>query len=236
MSARDKVKVIGLLSRLRYHPDLDAHPVPPALLACATSAARDATEPFHLPFMYRRMTVYGRLPAVITAVNHRTRAGGGLIIADVSLTDPAGALLVAVTGFTMRQVDPAGFSLALTTPPPASRPGDRLATVADDQGRAAGIGISPDQGIALLLTLLATDTPERVLVRPFADDQPATVALRHRRRGEARLTPTSVGPPPPGGRPRRRQHRPGSHDAHQRGRAGSPSCGAASPRCGGYSG
>lgn len=135
--------------------DLEVHPLHPALLDLATAAARDDTEASHVPFLYRRMTVFAPLPATFTSHVRRRPAADGLIVADVDLVDPQGRVLVRIEGFTMRQVDPSSF-------------GDGDAAAPSD----GTVGIDPAVGTDLVMALLSARTPEQVVVRPFRGGRP----------------------------------------------------------------
>lgn len=178
MAVRDSERVIDLQLPAEFHADLESHPVHPALLDCATAAVRDADEEFHLPFLYRRMTVHDRLPGTVSAVARRVSSSSGLIVADVDLVDASGRVSVAVEGFTMRRIDAAAFSAQL--PGSASATGMGAAegvphgepAVSERTGRP---GIPPHLGVTMLLDLLGSQTPGHVLVRPHVDGRPVAL-------------------------------------------------------------
>jgi acyl transferase domain-containing protein/acyl carrier protein len=182
-------RLVELQLPAAFSADLDAHPLHPSLLDCATAATRDETEPFHVPFLYRRMIVFAPLPAELTSHVRRRPAATGLIVADVDLIDPDGRVLVHIEGFTMRQVDGSSFgdepaagavvdatqagrtspSTRAQQPAPADPPGGSAA------GADAAVGIDPAVGADLVLTLLSTRTPEQVVVRPFVGGRPVAL-------------------------------------------------------------
>jgi acyl transferase domain-containing protein/acyl carrier protein len=147
--------------------DLAEHPLHPAILDCSTAALRDPEETPHVPFLYPRLVMFGELPGRATAHVRRTWTRAGVLTGDVDVYDAEGRPVVAVTGFTMRNVDmtfnpgPAGKS---RRPPAATG------------GLAAGQGIPPETGCELILRLLAARAHGHVLVRPFQDGRPVPLA------------------------------------------------------------
>jgi acyl carrier protein len=162
-------RLVALRLPAAFAADLRTHPLHPALLDCATGAARDDTEPFHVPFLYRRMVVHAPLPAELTGHVRRRKVANGLIVADVDLLDPDGRVLVRIEGFTMRQVDRS----SMDGEPAAATAVDEPDTAGDaPPPEEAAVGIPPTVGVDLVLTLLSARTPERVVVRPFRDGRP----------------------------------------------------------------
>jgi acyl carrier protein len=187
MSVRDTERLVELSLPARFAADLDAHPVHPALLDCATSVVRDVDEPFHLPFLYRRMTVHGRLPHTVTAVVRRMPSGTGLIVADVDLVDPDGRVVVAVEGFTLRRVDPEAFLPAAEEPAAERPPAGPV-----DPPPAGALGIAPEHGVRILLSLIDGGVAGQVAVRPHVDGRPVPIPSA----GRPETDPVA-GPPPP---------------------------------------
>ncbi len=185
----DEERIVELELPEAFHPDLDRHELHPALLDCATGAARREGEPFHVPFLYRRMVVYAPLPATVSSHIRRRPAASGLIVADIDIVDPAGGLLVRIEGFTMRRTDSATFrgagaagSAAVdggrATGTDSDGPTSRAPTGSTRRAAPSSLALGPDAGIEpetgcdLLFTLLSAHTPEQVLVRPFHCGQP----------------------------------------------------------------
>lgn len=111
------------------------HDLHPALLDLATgTAAHFGADGLHLPFLYRRLAVPGALPPAVLA-HVRGRSEKGGVVADVDVLAPDGSVVAAVEGFRMRRVEAV----------PAA-------------------GIAPQDGVALLLRLLAGRTPPQVHV------------------------------------------------------------------------
>jgi acyl carrier protein len=147
--------------------DLAEHPLHPAILDCSTAALRDPEETPHVPFLYPRIVVFGELPGRATAHVRRTWTRAGVLTGDVDVYDAEGRPVVAVTGFTMRNVDTA------FQPAPAGRSGRSSAAPG---ALAPGQGIAPETGCALMLRLLAARVHGHVLVRPYQDGRPVAAA------------------------------------------------------------
>ncbi|MFG2043710.1 SDR family NAD(P)-dependent oxidoreductase [Dactylosporangium sp. NPDC048998] len=99
----------------RFHADLDAHPLHPALLDVATGAVAGAGGA-HLPAAYRRVVVYRDLPAAGYArvVRQDDAGDADTLVVDVTLADPDGQVAVEVTGFVLRPpaAEPGGLTTA----------------------------------------------------------------------------------------------------------------------------
>ncbi|MER7455825.1 type I polyketide synthase [Micromonospora sp. NPDC126480] len=173
--ARGEERLVSVRLPAAFEADLDVHPLHPALLDCATGSARDETEPFHVPFLYRRMVVHGWLPAELIAHIHRRKVANGLLVADIDLFDPDGRVLVHIDGFTMRRVDGPSLGDAEVGADEAEVEADTVAPEAGSRPDGA-IGIPPAVGVDLVFTLLSAPTPERVLVRPFVDGRPVPLS------------------------------------------------------------
>ncbi|MFD2765824.1 type I polyketide synthase [Micromonospora eburnea] len=141
-----------------YQHEAARHAVHPTLMDAATTSVRDLDkDDIHVPFMYRSMTVHGRLSGrVLSHLRRRPDAPANSIVADLDVLDEAGTVLVEVRGFTMRRTaDPSALV--------SSRPAE------DD---VESVGISPETGVDLLMTLLSARTPRQVAVRRFRGDRP----------------------------------------------------------------
>ncbi|KHL19035.1 UNVERIFIED_CONTAM: hypothetical protein LK11_03935, partial [Mumia flava] len=181
-------RLVGLRLSAPFAADLDAHPLHPALLDLATSAARgcpgpgpadDPDEPY-VPFHYRSLTVFAPLQAEVVAHVRSQGVRPGHLVADVDVFGTDGRILVAVEGFTMRRVDRDAFADGLD------------ATSADSP---EPVGIDPEVGIDMLMTLLASRTPENVIVRPHRGGRP--VPLSGSESPAAPAVPRPVTPPAP---------------------------------------
>ncbi|MER7455824.1 SDR family NAD(P)-dependent oxidoreductase [Micromonospora sp. NPDC126480] len=107
-----------------------------------------------LPFHYERMTWWSPVPGRVFC-RLRQRPGTDLV-ADVQLVADDGTVVTEVVGFRLRPpvVDPASD--------PASAPAEV----------PSGEGLSPDDGVRLLLRLLAAGGPAQVAVLPHRDGRP----------------------------------------------------------------
>ncbi|QSB16308.1 acyltransferase domain-containing protein [Natronosporangium hydrolyticum] len=125
----------------------------PALLDVATSFGFRAAEGTYLPMGYGRVLVRAPLPAVCFSHLRYHPDGGEVMSAEVTLVDSDGQVLVEITDFMLRRIDPAAVSAGLTAP----------ASVALDAA-ASGDAISPEEGAEALRRLLAADLGPQVVV------------------------------------------------------------------------
>src|ERR1019366_3647098 len=140
------------------------HELHPTLLDAATSSTRLRDEPGHLPLMYRELTVYKRLTPRLLSHIRRREAADGLLVADIDLLSPDGAVLVRIGGDTMGRIPENGLSLAT---PAVPGPASALAPAANE------VGIPPQIGVDLLFRILDDLSPRaRIAVRPFRGGQP----------------------------------------------------------------
>ncbi|MEU8301514.1 SDR family NAD(P)-dependent oxidoreductase [Micromonospora sp. NPDC048909] len=78
----------------------------PALLDVATAFGRGQGSGTYLPLSYGRIVVRGSLPARFAShLRHRDSATDEVVAADLSLLDPDGRELVAISDFVLRRVD-----------------------------------------------------------------------------------------------------------------------------------
>jgi acyl carrier protein len=126
----------------------------------------------------------------VTSHVRRRPSADGLILADVTIVDPDGRVVVEFTGFTMRRIEPEFMSRPRTEPPAAQRGvtlADRRAA-APDLAPPVGpvdpttglpykgaVGIDPDVAIRFLLEILSRDLPRQVVVRPFRNGRPVPI-------------------------------------------------------------
>lgn len=190
-------RVLDLELPEAFHLDLAEHPLHPALLDCATGAVRDEDEPPHLPFIYRKIAVFGRLPAKVTVHVRRKRTAAGVLSGDVDVLDAQGRQIVAVEGFTMRQVDGAVVAQQVVAPARLSASAESLSAVQPCAARTdaarpkladTDAGIPPEVGCQLIFSLLSARTPEHVLVRPFSAGRPVPLDA------EPRVVTSTAGP------------------------------------------
>ncbi|GAB2623799.1 hypothetical protein GCM10027168_64680 [Streptomyces capparidis] len=149
----DREAVLRLRLPDRFHGDLAAHALHPALLDVATGAAAPRTGT-HLPVAYRRLVVHRELPAEVRAhvVRHPDGDRTGTVLADVTLTGPDGVPAVRVEGFVLR---PAPDGAAA----PAAGP--------EEEGLRTG------EALAALRRVLANPHLPHVLVTPRGAAPPA---------------------------------------------------------------
>ncbi|MBC3840300.1 hypothetical protein GXW82_09005 [Streptacidiphilus sp. 4-A2] len=209
-----------------FADETGGHALHPALLDSATSHARDPErDSFHLPFMYRSLTLHvASLPPRLLSHIRRQDSADGLIVADVTLLSEDGQLLAAIEGFTMRRVEDGTFVEAAAAPSapastapsaPADGPAPGPAGVPLDGALAVQSGIDPGTGARLLLDLLDSVTPARSRSRP------SVTARRYRSPHPAvRLCGPSRRWPPP--RPRPPSRRPRHLSRRPRLRPGQP--------------
>jgi phthiocerol/phenolphthiocerol synthesis type-I polyketide synthase E len=157
-------KLVSLELPASFASDLDVHPLHPSLLDSATSYARNFGEPFHLPYVYGSVTVYGPLPARLYSHIRRKPSASGVIVADMRLVGEDGRDIVTISDYTMRLIDGPDFVGSL----------DNRATEAPKaQPRAESErGLAPDVGVRLLLDLLKSHTPRQVGVLPYRGGRP----------------------------------------------------------------
>ena len=172
----------GDLRRLTLHP---------ALLDFATAGAQrlipgfDPARDFFVPMSYGHVVVHAPLPATIVShVRHHRDAIGSsaLAVFDVTITDPAGMVLVEIAGFTMiRMRDPA--LLAATASPPAAVTG-----ASAQAGLAIGQdnGIDPRDGVRVIRHVLAGAARPHIVISP--QDLLPTLARLHAPRAVAAPT------------------------------------------------
>ncbi|WP_233578925.1 type I polyketide synthase [Micromonospora sp. BL4] len=97
--------------------DLPSWGLHPALLDVATAFGRGQGSGTYLPLSYGRIVVRGPLPARFTSeLRHRAGATDEVVAADLSLRDPDGRELAAVSDFVLRRVEQGAVTGGLTGP------------------------------------------------------------------------------------------------------------------------
>jgi NAD(P)-dependent dehydrogenase (short-subunit alcohol dehydrogenase family)/acyl carrier protein len=135
--------------------ELDRWWLHPALLDVATAFGMSKRDGAYLPLGYGRVVVRGPLPARFYSHLRYESAAGGVLSAAVTICDEQGNELVAITDFTLRQVD------AQAQPVAGGRaPAPRGAAAAAD-----GL-ISPADGALAFRLVLAADPGPQVVVTP----------------------------------------------------------------------
>ncbi|HXS65935.1 MAG TPA: polyketide synthase dehydratase domain-containing protein, partial [Streptosporangiaceae bacterium] len=128
----------------------------PALLDVATAFGVSKRDGAYLPLSYGRVVVRGPLPARFYSHLRYEAAGGGVLSAAVTICDEQGNELVAITDFTLRQVDAQAQSVV----------GGRAAATAAGPARSADGLISPADGALAFRLVLAADLGPQVAVTP----------------------------------------------------------------------
>lgn len=176
-------------------PDRHRWVLHPALLDVATAFGFRAAEGTYLPMEYGRVLVRDGLPQrVFSHVRYQgaqTGAADGVMTAEVTICDPDGRVLVEISDFMLRRIDPDAVSGALTADAPAP-----AAAGPSGAGNASGAGgpgdaISPEEGVEALRRLLATDLGPQVVVS-------ATPVAALRARARRVTTETLTGSAPAG--------------------------------------
>ncbi|MEV0212977.1 SDR family NAD(P)-dependent oxidoreductase [Micromonospora sp. NPDC050695] len=103
--------------------ELPAWGLHPALLDVATAFGRGQGSGTYLPLSYGRIVVRGPLPTRFTSeLRHRAGDSDEVVVADLSLRDPDGVELVAVSDFVLRRVDRDAVTGGLVQPSEVDAP------------------------------------------------------------------------------------------------------------------
>ncbi|MEU7715502.1 SDR family NAD(P)-dependent oxidoreductase [Micromonospora chalcea] len=155
--------------------DLPSWGLHPALLDVATAFGRGQGSGTYLPLSYGRIVVRGALPATFHShLRHRPAATDEVVAADLSLRDPDGRELVAISDFVLRRVDQGAFTGNLAESPAADA--DAPAPVTED--------IRPVDGAEAFRRSLAAGLGAQVVI--------ATRTVADIRRRAARVTTDSI--------------------------------------------
>ena len=177
-----------------FFADLDRLALHPALLDFATAGAQqlipgfDPAHDFFVPMAYGRVRTLAPLPATIVShVRYRRDATGSSALAmfDVTITDPAGMVLVEITDFTMiRMRDPALLALAAAPVAPAA-PARAGIMIGQDNA------IDPRDGLQVIDHVLAGHPRPHILISPQAL-LPTLARLRAPRARTATAVPSTL--------------------------------------------
>lgn len=170
----DDETLVHLELMAAFAGDLDEHRVHPALLDTATAAVCGPDDGAVVPFLYRRIVLDRDLPAVFYSHVRRRAGGSGTVSADVELIAEDGSVVARIEGFTMRRADfadAAGEGFGKLAAPRRPEPDQELG----DPGER--MGLTTQEGVRLLMRLLAGRTPPSVLVRHHRDGRPVSPAL-----------------------------------------------------------
>jgi acyl carrier protein len=163
-------KIVRIELPERFADDLQVHPLHPAVLDCATAAARDPGEGAYMPFMYRSLVLHGELPGAVVSHLRCRSTSTDTIVADIDIIARDGTVVAEIEGYAMRRFDPEAI---VRGPGQDAVSAEQLASTGAPSASASGI--DPDEGVRLLLDLLAARTPAQVAVRPFEDGQPVAL-------------------------------------------------------------
>lgn len=188
-------RVIPLELPATFAPDLDQHPLHPAILDVATGVLTDVSPgKSYAPFMYRRLLFAAPLAARVTVhARFRQDTTRSPRPTDFEIYDAGtGQLLVAVEAFTMREA-PATFGRKEAAPRPPARaaaPSAPAPSATRPSAPAQPGLLSPGDGAEVLRHLLTTGLPPVILVQA-PGQEPSLVT------DEARpLPPAQPGRPP----------------------------------------
>ncbi|MEU5984938.1 SDR family NAD(P)-dependent oxidoreductase [Streptomyces sp. NPDC047434] len=167
--------LVELVLPAAFAEELPAHVLHPALLDGATATAQRPADFSRLPFHYRSVTVFGRLPVRFWAHLRYRSADQHAVTVDIDLIDPDGRLVVAIDGFTMRKAAREAVTGAFSEQP-APRGGTPVGGRALPGAVDEHSGLEPHQGVRLFLRLLDAPTPAHVLVRSYENGAPLPLA------------------------------------------------------------
>jgi phthiocerol/phenolphthiocerol synthesis type-I polyketide synthase E len=115
----------------------------------------------------RASSTWPNLPArFLSHIQRRPAAAPGLIVADVTVIGPDGAVLLEIGGYTMCKAANLRSMAAGEMSGEAAVVGTAVTAPPD------GIGIEPEAANRLIQALLASTTPGQVAVRPHRDGRP----------------------------------------------------------------
>ncbi|WBB71196.1 SDR family NAD(P)-dependent oxidoreductase [Micromonospora sp. WMMD1128] len=134
--------------------DLPAWGLHPALLDVATAFGRGQGAGTYLPLSYGRIVVRGTLPETFHShLRHRSAATDEVVAADLSLRDPHGRELVAISDFVLRRVDQGAVAGTLAETPATDEPAPATEDIRPVDGaeafrRSLGAGLGAQVVIA----------------------------------------------------------------------------------------
>ena len=88
----------------KYLGELDQLCLHPALLDNATGFLKVKQDAGSVPFCYRTIRIYGRIPAHVFSHIRELRSDDGAISYDITVVDPDGRVLVDIEGYAMRPI------------------------------------------------------------------------------------------------------------------------------------
>jgi acyl transferase domain-containing protein/acyl carrier protein len=118
----------------------------------------------YLPFSYSRIIIRGPLPPTFyTHVRHLDAVEGEIIGSDITLIGDDGTELVRVEGYSMRRVDAESLHTTVQEAPAGQVTGVSLEA---NRTESLDLGIAPDDGLAVLVSVLDAQYPGHVIVCP----------------------------------------------------------------------
>ena len=146
--------------RPEFYGDTDYFDFHPALTDKATSfALRYMPGATYLPFSYKSVKVYGRLPAEIysyvTSGNDTSNKNDDTVSFDITLTDLKNTVLAEIKGYTMKQVN--DLPASSKTPSDSNKATTKVTNT--DY-------INLEEGVAVIKQLLHVESPEQLVVYP----------------------------------------------------------------------
>jgi phthiocerol/phenolphthiocerol synthesis type-I polyketide synthase E len=146
--------------RKEFAGDTDYFDYHPAIMDKATSYALRYTsgQTTYLPFSYKSVRPYGKLPAKVyayaTPVNITTK-NQETVAFDIRLIDDKGTVLMEIQEYTMKQVNE---TPAVQREPERDKTADLLMDTFDY--------LDPEQGAAVIKHILSNDFPEQLIIYP----------------------------------------------------------------------
>jgi acyl transferase domain-containing protein/acyl carrier protein len=148
--------------------DLDRWVLHPSLLDEATTFGRTPSGHRYLPIGYGQVTIMRPLPARFWShLRFHESSSAEVVVADVSLLDDDGNLIVAISEFMMRRIDEQAVTGSLAAAAEAAADAERRAAAAAAMGRAQaepGGGIRPSDGAEAFRRLVAVDLGRQVVI------------------------------------------------------------------------
>ncbi|WP_166924941.1 type I polyketide synthase [Flavobacterium poyangense] len=150
-----------LTLRPEFHGDTDNFDFHPAIMDKATSfALRYTSEATYLPFSYKSVKPFEKIPAEVYAystLSNGSSGNGDAISLDIKLIDANGKVLIDIKEYTMKQVN--------NMPAAPSRKQDRDKATADILSDTFDY-IHPDQGEEVIKHILQCEFSEQLIVYP----------------------------------------------------------------------
>ncbi|HEX3046005.1 MAG TPA: polyketide synthase dehydratase domain-containing protein, partial [Bacillota bacterium] len=90
-----------------FKEDLQDYGIHPALMDQATAAFSQSTEETHLPLMFKRMAIYGRMPSGFYChIRRKDRQAENMetILLDATLIDESGQVFIDIEDYSLKRV------------------------------------------------------------------------------------------------------------------------------------